>query len=201
MIRLRERKAAFSAAILLIVLSLPMSLGFRFPPLALLCLACLTFGVWALVVLCRQDVKDAFAANRGSLVPSSGARKRHLWLKRAGTLAIMVVLVFLVRQYVLAMYRMESDFAAPAIPKGSHVFVYKLARTFEPGDIVLYRNDRFNLFARVLERGLTDGNLTVERLHCRRRAGLCLRGCPASEQGFRLGWGGGLAPVPPGAVV
>ena len=84
------------------------------------------------------------------------------WLRMG---SVIIVVSFLFKQYVLGVYRVETDAVSPEIPNGSRVFVYKLARTFEKGDIILYHRDGKDLVGRVVEPGpsVPGDNLVIER--------------------------------------
>jgi hypothetical protein len=56
-----------------------------------------------------------------------------------------------------------SDNTSPEIPPGTHVLVYKLSRTFRPGDIVAYRHHDQTWLGRVEEEGPADGELLLAR--------------------------------------
>jgi hypothetical protein len=59
----------------------------------------------------------------------------HLPLK----IAVALVLAFGVRCAVAQSFYASGNGAAPQIPVGSAVLVYKLARTFSPGDVIVFR--------------------------------------------------------------
>jgi hypothetical protein len=149
MLNLRGRTPAIVASVLAMLLSPGNIIG-------------LPMGIWALVVLNRREVRDAFTAQRATrLARTRNWRKRlRKWLVMVPTL---IVVAFLVKQYVLGVYRAGSDAVSPEITIGSRVFVYKLARTFEPGDIILYRRDGMNMLGRVVQDGPSGGKLMIER--------------------------------------
>lgn len=89
------------------------------------------------------------------------------WMRQAVlTVAIAVVIAAAVR-LVIEPFRAMNDAVAPEITTGSTVFVYKLSRSFHPGEIVIYRwfatgsPDRF-LLGRIASPA-QDGQVEVER--------------------------------------
>jgi hypothetical protein len=76
------------------------------------------------------------AAAKGRLRTYFKKRVRKLPLQ----LAIALVLAFAVRYSVAQTFYVSGDGAAPMIPRGSRVLVYKLAHSFNPDDVVVYRN-------------------------------------------------------------
>jgi serine/threonine protein kinase len=89
---------------------------------------------------------------------------RPSWLRKWVLWPIVAIIIaLLVRQFVLDVYRVSSDAVSPEIPQGSRVFVYKLARTYQPGDIIVYHRDGLNMVGRVAQPGPTDGILMIAR--------------------------------------
>lgn len=64
---------------------------------------------------------------------------------------------------VLTPYRAPTANFSPVIPRGSRILVYRLASTFEPGDLVVFQQGAVAMLARVTRRGPVDGLLHVER--------------------------------------
>jgi uncharacterized protein (TIGR03435 family) len=54
-------------------------------------------------------------------------------------LPVLLVTLLIVRTFFLQAFRTPTDAAAPEIPRGSQFLVWRLARTFEPGDFIVYR--------------------------------------------------------------
>jgi serine/threonine protein kinase len=75
---------------------------------------------------------------------------------------VVIALALLVRQYVLGVYHIKTSALRAEVPRGSLVFVFKPARTFEPGNVIVYRHGRNAMVARVVEGGPVD-NLLVQR--------------------------------------
>jgi serine/threonine protein kinase len=74
-------------------------------------------------------------------------------------------LVLLLRLFVIAPYHAETDSTSPEIPRDSYVFVFKLARTFSAGEVIVYRREGKTWIARVAEAGPRGGTLQVSRRH------------------------------------
>jgi hypothetical protein len=55
---------------------------------------------------------------------------------------IAVVLGIAVRYSVAQSFYVPGDGVAPAVPRGSRVLVYKLAKFFDPCDVVVFRNSQ-----------------------------------------------------------
>ena len=94
-------------------------------------------------------------------------RARDRWrgrLWRLGICVVVVVAVLLpVRAAVAQTYRAASDAASPEIPQGSYVLVFKLARTYRPGDIIVYRQDEKAMLARVAALDEEPDAIAVQR--------------------------------------
>ena len=59
--------------------------------------------------------------------------------KLAISAAVAVVLALGIRVSVAEVFYAPSDAAAPEVPRNSRVLVYKLAGSFKPHDIIVYR--------------------------------------------------------------
>jgi len=79
------------------------------------------------------------------------------------SIGIGLVLAGFVRMNVLASYQATTDAVSPEIPHGSYVMVFKLARAYSPGDIIVYRAGNKAILGRVAQTGPVDGTLQVER--------------------------------------
>jgi hypothetical protein len=98
------------------------------------------------------------AAAKGRLRTYFKKRVRKFPLK----LAIALVLAFAVRFAVAESFYVSGDGAAPMIPCGSRVLVYKLAHSFNPGDVVVYRNTSGEfLLGTILRESDSDGWLVA----------------------------------------
>ena len=76
---------------------------------------------------------------------------------------IAVGIAIPVRAAVIGPYHMKTDAVSPKIPKDSYVVVYKLARTFTPGDIVAYRSQGKALLGCVIDCDKSKGIIRVKR--------------------------------------
>jgi len=104
--------------------------------------------VWRAV---NQSVEGAHADNLSqSTVPPTG-NKFQRWLKTnlLVMLPVAFVIAMIIRIFFLQPFRVETDAAAPEIPRGSHFLVWKLAHHFAPGDIIAYHKGGFVNVGRV----------------------------------------------------
>jgi len=94
-------------------------------------------------------------------------RTRSRWRGRLWRLGICVVVVAAIllpiRAAVAQTYHAASDAASPEIPQGSYILVFKLAKTYQPGDIIVYRQDDKAMLARVVALGEEPDAITVQR--------------------------------------
>jgi signal peptidase I len=54
-------------------------------------------------------------------------------------LVLAVAIALPIQQFLLQPFVLKGSSAAPELPKGSLVLVWKLPQRFEPGDMVVYR--------------------------------------------------------------
>jgi Signal peptidase, peptidase S26 len=104
-------------------------------------------------------IGDAIARARGRF---------RTWLKKQArrlpiTLAIALVLAFAVRWRVAEAFYAAGNAAAPAVPQGSRVLVYKLATNFSAGDVVVFRSDKGLAYLGTVKRVQADGSLLLSR--------------------------------------
>jgi hypothetical protein len=90
-------------------------------------------------------LKDQFGTPKrvGRAIAAAKGRVRS-WFKKMVRklplrLGVALVLAIAVRQCVAEVFYVPGNSVAPAVPRGSRVFVYKLAKSFNPGDVVVYR--------------------------------------------------------------
>jgi hypothetical protein len=76
--------------------------------------------------------------------------------------AVALVLGLAVRWAVAEPFYGSGHGVAPLVPYGSWVMVYKLTRTFKPGDIVAYRNSKGEILLGIVKSWNADG-MVVER--------------------------------------
>jgi biopolymer transport protein ExbD len=92
------------------------------------------------------------------------ARRPWYQLMRLRITVGVVLVLLLVRTFVLTPYRLASDSLDAVIPQGSWLFIYRLQRTFSPGDIVAYRHESsFVYVGRVAAPGPVNGQLSITR--------------------------------------
>jgi hypothetical protein len=78
----------------------------------------------------------------GNAIASAKGRFRTYLKKRRRfpiQLAIALIVALSVRYAVAEAFYVPSSAAAPQIPQGSRCIVYKLASTFRPGDVIVFR--------------------------------------------------------------
>ncbi len=106
-----------------------------------------------------KKVGNAIAAAKGKLRTYFKKTARKLPLR----IAIALVLAFLVRYAVAESFYVTGNGVAPLIPRGARVMVFKLATTFNPGDVIVYRGaDGSNLLGTIKCQS-TSGVWIVER--------------------------------------
>jgi hypothetical protein len=105
------------------------------------------------------DMKEAFAMIEnefgkvgliGRGIARAKGRIRTFWKKQRRrlpvTIPVALLLAFMVRMSVAQAFYAAGDGAAPLIPRGSAVLVYKRAKVFSPGDVIVFRvSDGFRL--------------------------------------------------------
>ena len=84
-----------------------------------------------------KRVGRGIAAAKGRLRTYFKKTVRKLPLR----VGVALVLAIAVRQCVAQEFYVPGNSVAPVVPQGSRVFVYKLAKSFNPGDVVVYRFD------------------------------------------------------------
>jgi signal peptidase S26 family len=100
----------------------------------------------------------------GSAIALAKGRLRTFLKKqmRIKPIIVSLVLALMVRWAVAQTFYAPSDAAAPQIPKGSRVLVYKLARSYSPGDVVVFRNHD-GVYRIGIVQGTQSGGLAVRR--------------------------------------
>ena len=88
------------------------------------------------------------------------------WLARkakklAVTVAVAVVLTTGIRVAAAEVFYATNDAVAPEVPRNARVLVYKLTRSFQPQDIIVYRADGVAMLGRVVSADAT--NVVVSR--------------------------------------
>ncbi|MFZ2641027.1 MAG: protein kinase [Verrucomicrobiia bacterium] len=95
--------------------------------------------------------------------PDAVASAQHRGLKLFWGILVGVAVALAVRTWVVAPYYAASDVVAPEIPQQSYVLVHKLARSYLPGDIVVYQAGNKTMLGRVAQAGPANGTLQIER--------------------------------------
>ena len=112
----------------------------------------LFFGVLLVCILAFVAVALGFLAkpvsafSEKTLSAPAKSKKRWAWLR---SLVVALVIALLLRTFVLGIFYATSDAVSPEVPRGSRVFVFKLNRSFKPGDIIVYERDGKDMLARV----------------------------------------------------
>jgi hypothetical protein len=106
-----------------------------------------------------SKVGRGIAAAKGRLRTFLKKQRRRLpW-----HVGIGVFLAIVLRYTVVEAFYVAGDGVTPMIPKGSRCLVYKLAHSFVPGDVLVYRNSSgLNLLGKVIREG-NSGDWIVER--------------------------------------
>ncbi|MBI5821584.1 MAG: protein kinase [Verrucomicrobia bacterium] len=95
--------------------------------------------------------------------PEAVASAQHRGPRLFWGILVGVAVALAVRTWVVVPYYAASDVVAPEIPQQSYVWVSKLARTYSPGDIVVYRAGSKAMLGRVAQAGPANGTLQVGR--------------------------------------
>lgn len=104
----------------------------------------LTIG---LVVWLRHDGKR----NSSKVVVGAEFKPSKSWLRKSTeNVALGMLIALVIRTFLLQPFVAVTDSAAPEIPRGSHVLVWKLAREFVPDDLVAYIRDGKTNLGRVV---------------------------------------------------
>ncbi len=86
---------------------------------------------------------------------------RTRWHKAWVTLLLAVAIALPVRMFLISLYVVKGDGAAPEIPMGSRIAVWKVARTFSASDIIAYRHNDDTYVGRFARR--EGENIAVSR--------------------------------------
>ena len=76
---------------------------------------------------------------------------------------VAIILAFILKFTIIEEFRITSDALSPRVPKSSRVMVNKLARNFEPGDIIIFKSDNYNMLGIVKEIAENKNNLIITR--------------------------------------
>lgn len=108
------------------------------------------------------SIAAAFGRQRGGS-KSSATRFGRGFRWKLSVSILVVLLVLGARAFVLAPFRVVNDAVSPDIPLGSRVLVFKLARSYAPPDVIVYRHDGRNMLGRVAQPGPENGWLLIAR--------------------------------------
>ena len=115
-------------------------------------------GCLGAIVYCLACLRRSLRHN--SVPPPDKFGPRFLrWLTFEVPAAILILLIL--RTFILQPFRTPTDAAAPELPRGSHFMVWKLARNFAPGDLIVYHYENWNNVGRVT--GRANDGLVVNR--------------------------------------
>lgn len=89
---------------------------------------------------------------------AGNAGARH---KLAVAAVLALILLLFIRAFLLGAYVVSGNSAAPELPSGSHILVWKPSRSFAAGDMIAYAHENYTYVGRVVRS--TDTTLTVNR--------------------------------------
>jgi serine/threonine protein kinase/signal peptidase I len=101
------------------------------------------------------------ALAQGKSPPPLLSRRKTRVHRVVGALLAVLFIAFYLRTFVITPYRVETDSLAPEIPRGSHFLVWRLTRTFAPGDLIAYQWGNYVFIGRVTR--LENGDLLVNK--------------------------------------
>ncbi|MDR3403846.1 MAG: protein kinase [Chthoniobacter sp.] len=130
------------------------------PPLLVIMAFLLGLMIWLVNFMMRM----AEAEHRPATNRDSGGKSlalKVLLRKALASLFLAAAIALAVRTLLLQAYVVSGNSAAPEMPDGSHILVWKLSHKFASGDVAAYAHDRLTYVGRVV--GSTDATLTVNR--------------------------------------
>jgi hypothetical protein len=95
--------------------------------------------------------------------PVVKCKRRRGWFRFLCVVAVLALGLLTVRIAVAESFSVSTDAIAPEVPKGAHLIVYKLASSFDAGDIVAYREGDKTYLGRVVAVDVAAHQLTVAR--------------------------------------
>jgi tRNA A-37 threonylcarbamoyl transferase component Bud32/thioredoxin-like negative regulator of GroEL len=116
------------------------------------------FFLWFLALLPMSSFLEWWLARAEPVSESSVRRSRRRQWSNA---TILIVALLLTRTLLLGQYIVSGDSAAPEIPAGSHILVWKMSRSFAHGDMAAYRQDGRAYVGRVVKS--LDASLILNR--------------------------------------
>ena len=110
----------------------------------------------------KTQVETIVAGGSPGTSPTrTGSGKRRLRRFLLVQLPVLIVILLVIRTFFLQPFKVETDANAPEVPRGSHFLVWKLARHFEPDDMLAYRDKGLTYLARVVSSD--EATVTVNR--------------------------------------
>ena len=119
----------------------------------------------------RAMLKDQFGNPKtiGRAIASAKGRVRTYFKKLRRRLpwqiGIALVLAFAVRYSIAQAFYVPSDSVSPVVPRGSRVLVFKLAHSFNPGDVIVYRVGSGEFRVGIVDYQRGDGQWVVHKNH------------------------------------
>jgi hypothetical protein len=114
-------------------------------------------------------LKDQFGTPKrvGRGIAAAKGRLRTYFKKMARKLPLRVgialVVAFAVRYAVAQAFYVPGDSVSPIIPRGSGILVYKLAKSFNPGDVVVYQLANHEYRVGIIVHESHDGGWLIEK--------------------------------------
>ncbi|RBP43649.1 serine/threonine protein kinase [Roseimicrobium gellanilyticum] len=99
------------------------------------------FGFCGLAVIIEAIARGYAKATGRPLAPPANRERvlRNFGTRMLFTIVIAVITAMLLRAYFVEPFRAATDAAAPEIPQGSHMLVWKIATRYSRGDLIAYR--------------------------------------------------------------
>ena len=114
-------------------------------------------------------LKDRFGNPRtiGRAIAAAKGRVRTYFKKLRRKLpwqiGIALVLALMVRHSIAEAFYVTGDGVNPQVPRGSRVLVYKLADSFNPGDVIVFRHSPSQCWMGVIVNQRPDGQWVIRR--------------------------------------
>ncbi|MEP6670352.1 MAG: protein kinase [Chthoniobacter sp.] len=103
--------------------------------------------LWCFTFLVVASAIEKISGRSGKTAPLPPGR---LWRKDAATALLVVLFAIAARIWLVGQYVVPGNSAAPEIPAGSRILVWKVARSFATGDMVAYRHANNTYVGRVV---------------------------------------------------
>ena len=109
-----------------------------------------------------NETKREESNRTNGAVHAKRSRQRRRVIRWSVIVAFVVVTV-VVRMAVVRTYYAATDAVAPEIPKNARMLVYKLSSSYQVGQIIVYRQGKTSMLARVVGGNEGADELTVGR--------------------------------------